>query len=320
MDATGQRKTLRMKYKDYYAALGVERDATPEQIKKAYRKLAHQYHPDISKDPEGEAKFKEVQEAYATLKDPEKRAAYDDLGRRPAGESFEPPPDWGQGFGRGENFSDVDLADLLAAFACARGGRGGRRSPRGPDAEANAQVTLVQVREGAEVDLRFNLPEYDARGLLHHVPRTFRVRIPKGAGDGQRLRLAGKGGPGRNGGPSGDLYIVIRLQPHPLYRVSGRDLYIDLPLTPAEAVLGASVEVPTLRGRVELKVAPGTASGRQLRLSRRGLPTADGGHGDLYAVVRIEVPPSPTARERELYAELAKVSAFNPRSHFSRKG
>lgn len=312
-----------MKYKDYYAALGVERDATPDQIKKAYRKLAHQYHPDISKDPQGEAKFKEVQEAYATLKDPEKRAAYDDLGRRPAGESFEPPPDWGQGFGHGENFSDVDLADLLAAFASGRGGRGGRgarRAQRGQDAEATAPVTLEQVNEGAEIDLRFNLPEYDARGLLHHVPRTFRVRIPKGAGDGQRLRLAGKGGPGLGGGPPGDLYIVIRLQPHPLYRVSDRDLYIDLPLTPAEAVLGASVEVPTLRGRVEIKVAPGTANGRQLRLSGRGLPTADGGHGDLYAVVRIEVPQSPTARERELYAELAKVSAFKPRSHFSRKG
>lgn len=308
-----------MKYKDYYAALGVERDATPEQIKKAYRKLAHQYHPDISKDPEGEAKFKEVQEAYATLKDPEKRAAYDELGRRPPGESFEPPPHWGQGFGDGENFSDVDLSDLLAAFAT-RGGARGRRAQRGQDAEASAPVTLEQVHEGAEVDLRLNLPEYDDRGLLHHVPRTFRVRIPKGAGEGQRLRLAGKGGPGRNGGPPGDLYIAIRLLPHPLYRVSGRDLYLDLPLTPAEAVLGATVEVPTLRGRVELKVAPGTANGRQLRLSGRGLPTADGGNGDLYAVVRIEVPPSPNARERELYAELAKASDFYPRSHFARKG
>lgn len=308
-----------MKYKDYYAALGVERDATPEQIKKAYRKLAHQYHPDISKDPEGEAKFKEIQEAYATLKDPEKREAYDELGRRPAGETFEPPPDWGHGFGHGENFSDVDLADLLAAFAAGRGGARARRAHRGQDVEAVATVTLEQVHDGAEIDLRFSLPEYDARGLLHHVPRTFRVRIPKGAIEGQRLRLAGKGGPGQNGGPPGDLYIVVRLQPHPLYRVSGRDLYLDLPLTPAEAVLGASVEVPTLRGRVELRVAPGTASGRQLRLAQRGLPTADGGHGDLYAVVRIEVPKSPSVRERELYAELAKVSDFNPRSHFLRK-
>lgn len=309
-----------MKFKDYYAALGVDRDASPEQIKKAYRKLAHQYHPDISKDPEGEAKFKEVQEAYATLKDPERRAAYDELGRRPAGESFEPPPEWGPGFSSEENFSDVDLADLLAAFAAARGGRQTRRPHRGQDVEAIAPVTLEQVHEGAEVDLRFNLPEYDARGLLHHVPRTFRVKIPRGTGDGQRLRLPGKGGPGLHGGPAGDLYVVIKLLPHPLCRVSGRDLYIDLPLTPAEAVLGAKVEVPTLRGRVELTVAPGTGNGRQLRLAGRGLPRTDGVHGDLYAVVRIDVPKSPSPRERELYAALAKVSDFNPRSHFPRKG
>lgn len=303
-----------MKYKDYYAALGVERNATPEQIKKAYRKLAHQYHPDISKDPEGEAKFKEVQEAYATLKDPEKRAAYDDLGRRPAGESFEPPPDWGQGFGHGENFSDVDLADLLAAFASARGGRGARRAQRGQDAEASAPVTLEQVNEGAEVDLRFNLPEYDARGLLHHVPRTFRVRIPKGAGDGQRLRLAGKGGRGFNGGPDGDLYLTIAYRPHPVFRVQDSDLYLDLSLAPWEAVLGATVQVPTLGGSVELRVPPDTPAGRKLRLSGRGLPRRGGPPGDLYAIVRIVVPVSATSAERDLYRQLADVSRFNARA------
>lgn len=309
-----------MKYKDYYAALGVARDASADEIKKAYRKLAHKYHPDISKDPDGEAKFKEVQEAYATLKDQEKRDAYDQLGRRPAGENFEPPPDWSQDFGGPGNFSDVDLADLLAAFAASRGGQQARRPHRGQDVEASATVTLEQVHDGAEIELRLNLPEYDARGLLHHVPRTFRVRIPKGASDGQRLRLAGKGGPGNHGGPAGDLYIVMKLEPHPLYRVSGRDLYLDLPLTPAEAVLGATVEVPTLRGRVELKVAAGTSSGRQLRLAKRGLPGPDDSHGDLYAVVRIDVPKSPNERERALYAELAQVSTFDPRAHFPRKG
>jgi curved DNA-binding protein len=314
---------MQMKYKDYYAALGVGRDASAEEIKKAYRKLAHKYQPDISSDPEGEAKFKEIQEAYATLKDGEKRAAYDQLGRRAPGESFEPPPDWGQdfgGFGGAENFSDVDLADLLAAFAAARGGHQTRRPHHGQDVEASVPVTLEQVHDGAEIEVRLNLPEHDAHGLLHHVPRTFRVKIPKGATDGQRLRLAGKGGPGLHGGPAGDLYIVMKLQPHPLYRVSGRDLYLDLPLTPTEAVLGATVEVPTLRGRVELKVAPGTAAGRQLRLAKRGLPAPHGGHGDLYAVAHIEVPKSPNARERELYAELAKASDFNPRAHFSQKG
>jgi curved DNA-binding protein len=152
------------------------------------------------------------------------------------------------------------------------------------------------------------------------VPRTFRVRIPKGATDGQRLRLAGKGGPGNHGGPAGDLYIVMKMQPHPLYRVSGRDLYLDLPLTPSEAVLGGGVEVPTPRGRVELNIAPGTTTGRQLRLARRGLPGADGEYGDLYAVVRIDVPKSPNERERALYAELAQASGFNPRAHFPPKG
>lgn len=309
-----------MEYKDYYAALGVERTADAKEIKKAYRRLAHKFHPDISKDPEGEAKFKEIQEAYATLKDPEKREAYDQLGRRPAGERFEPPPDWAQDFGGPGNFGDVDLADLLAAFAARRGGHQTRRPQRGQDVEATAAVTLEQVHDGAEIEFRLNLPEYDAQGLLHHVPRTFRVRIPKGAADGQRLRLAGKGGPGIHGGQAGDLYIVMKLVPHPLYRVSGRDLYMDLPLTPSEAVLGGEVEVPTLRGRVEMKIAPGTTSGRQLRLARRGLPAADGEHGDLYAVVRIDVPKSPGERERALYAELAKESHFNPRAHFPRKG
>lgn len=308
-----------MKYKDYYAALGVERNASADEIKRAYRKLAHKYHPDISKDSDGEAKFKEIQEAYATLKDQEKRDAYDQLGRRPVGESFEPPPDWAQDFGGPGSFSDVDLADLLAAFAARRSGRQARRPHRGQDVEATAPVTLEQVHDGAEIELRLNLPEYDARGLLHHVPRTFRVRIPKGAVDGQRLRLAGKGGPGNHGGPAGDLYIVMKMLPHPLYRVSGRDLYMDLPLTPSEAALGGTVEVPTPRGRVELKIAPGTTTGRQLRLARRGLPGPDGEHGDLYAVIRIDVPKSPGERERALYAELARVSNFDPRAHFRRK-
>jgi curved DNA-binding protein len=309
-----------MEYKDYYAALGVDRDASAADIKKAYRKLAHKYHPDISKDPEGEAKFKEIQEAYATLKDQEKREAYEQLGRRPAGERFEPPPEWAKDFGGPGSFSDVDLADLLSAFAARRGGQQARRPQRGQDVEASAPVTLEQVHDGAEIDLRLNLPEYDAQGLLHHVPRTFRVRIPKGATDGQRLRLAGKGGPGNHGGQAGDLYLVMKMLPHPLYRVSGRDLYMDLPLTPSEAVLGATVEVPTPRGRVELKIAPGTSTGRQLRLARRGLPGADGEHGDLYAVVRIDVPKAPGERERALYAELAQASNYNPRAHFPPKG
>jgi curved DNA-binding protein len=310
-----------MKYKDYYQALGVERDASGDAIKKAYRKLAHKYHPDISKDPKGEEKFKEIAEAYATLKDPEKRKEYDNLGRRPAGENFSPPPDWQQHFGAGSSaFDDVDLADILSAFR-----RGGGRARDdfampGQDYEAAARVTLEQVFQGAEIDVQAALPQTDAQGLPHRVPRTFRVKIPKGAADGQRLRLAGKGGAGRGGGRAGDLYIRLELAPHPLFRVDGRDLFLDLPLAPWEAVLGAAVEIPTLAGPVELSVKPGTTNGRRLRLPRRGLPSAHGDPGDLYVIVQIDVPKTVDAKSRELYEQLAKASGFDPRRHLTQGG
>lgn len=313
-----------MKFKDYYAVLGVARDASAADIKKAYRKLAHQYHPDVSSDPDGEAKFKEVAEAYATLKDDEKRAAYDELGSRPAGQDFQPSQGWRQHFGgRGfggngagdGRFDDVDLSDLFAAF---RGGRGS--SPHAPtpgqDFEVQATVTLEQIFAGAEIDVDLAIPETGQDGLPRRVSKTFRVRIPQGAEDGQRLRLSGKGGASRDGGASGDLYIVLALQPHPLYRVTGRNLAIDLPLAPWEAALGASVEVPTLAGTVEMTIAPGTSSGRRLRLAKRGLPTAGGSAGDLYAIVTIVLPTTLSARERELYEELKALSNVALRAHF----
>jgi len=314
-----------MKYKDYYQILGLERGASEADIKKAYRKLAHQYHPDISKDPKGEEKFKEVAEAYATLKDPEKRAEYDRLGRHPAGEEFAPPPEWQSHFGSGASFDDVDLADILAAFGRSAGARGGRQQAEsfampGQDYEVRTQVTVEQVYHGGEVDVHLDLPEYDAHGLMHRVPRTFRINIPKGAASGQRLRLPGKGGPGFNGGPPGDLYVSIEIAPHSLYRVSGRDLYLDLPLAPWEAVLGAQVQIPTPGGTVELKIHPGTTAGRKLRLGGRGLPVQRGAAGDLFAVVRIDVPNVTSARERELFEQLAAASAFNPRRHLTENG
>lgn len=316
-----------MKFKDYYQVLGIERNATLDEVKQAYRKLAHKYHPDVSKDPHGEEKFKDIAEAYTTLKDSEKRAAYDQLGRHRQGEDFVPPQDWQNefrgfgGFGKSDaSFADVDLADLLAAFAASRHGGGSqpksRRARHGQDYEVSVPITLEQIYEGAETDVTVALPEYDENGLLHHAQRTFRVRVPKGATDGQRLRLSGKGGQGINGGKNGDLYLVMSLTPHSLYRISGQDLYLDLPLAPWEAVLGASVEVPTLGGTVELKIAPGTTAGRQLRLAKRGLPTPSGGKGDLFAVVKIEVPTKPSPQERELLSQLAAVSSFNPRKHF----
>jgi curved DNA-binding protein len=310
-----------MKYKDYYQALGIERGASADEIKKAYRKLAHEYHPDVSKDPKGEEKFKEIVEAYATLKDPEKRKEYDRLGRHSAGENFSPPPDWGQQFGAGgTSFDDLDLADILSAFTSGRrgGGRGrGGFAVPGQDYEVNAPVTLEQISNGGEIDVNVELPEYDQHGLLRRVPRTFRVTIPRGAAAGHRMRLAGKGEPGRNGGKPGDLYVALEIAPHRLYRVSGRDLVIDLPLAPWEAVLGAVVQIPTLGGRVELSIKPGTTAGQRLRLAKRGLPSADGRVGDLYAIVHIEVPKTVTPRERELYEQLAEVSDFNPRKQFT---
>jgi curved DNA-binding protein len=309
-----------MKFKDYYETMGVDRTATADEIKKAYRKLAHKYHPDISKDAKGKEKFQEVQEAYATLKDPEKRQAYDNLGRHPAGESFTPPPDWQQRFHTGQSgFDDVDLSDLFAAFG--HGGRGGRARKNAPapgqDYEIVAPVSLEQIFRGGEIEVRAELPEYDQHGLAHRVARTFRITVPKGAADGQRLRLAGKGGPGSHGGRPGDLYVALAVQPHPLYRVTGRDLYIDLPLAPWEAALGAAVQIPTLAGTVELNIKPGTSAGQKLRLANRGLTSADGSVGALYAVVTIVMPKTLSARERELLEQLAAVSDFNPRQHFA---
>ena len=309
-----------MKYKDYYQVLGVERNADTEAIKKAYRKLAHKYHPDVSKDPAGEEKFKEIADAYQTLKDPEKRAAYDQLGRHQPGQDFQPPPDWGKQFGDTSfSFDDLDLADLFAGLAGGKrqaGRPGAAFKMPGQDYEVTAHITLDDAARGATVDLNLTVPERDEHGRLHRVERAFKARIPKGATDGQRLRLRGKGGKGAGGGPDGDLYLNIALHPHALYRVSGHDLYLDLPLAPWEAALGAVVEVPTLGGSVHLKVPPGTHAGQKLRLARRGLPKPDTGEGDMFAIVQIVVPTVLSERERTLFKELAEGSTFNPRGHF----
>lgn len=312
-----------MKYKDYYSVLGVERDAGADEIKKAYRKLARKYHPDVSKEPDAEEKFKAVAEAYETLKSPDKRAAYDQLGSHQPGQDFQPPPDWREQFGGAQfSFDDVDLSDLLAGLAGGRrhAGRQGAKIPLpGQDYEVTAHITLEEAYQGTLVDLNLSVPEYDKNGRLRRVPRAFKARVPKGATDGQRLRLPGKGARGFNGGRDGDLYLNIALQPHRLFRVSGHDLYLDLPLTPWEAALGATVDVPTLGGPVRLKVPPGTHAGQKLRLARRGLPRPRDAEGDLYAIVQIVVPAVLSERERALFKELADGSAFNPRGHFEQE-
>jgi curved DNA-binding protein len=311
-----------MKYKDYYRILGVERGASAEEIKKAYRKLARKYHPDVSKEADAEEKFKEVAEAYETLKSPEKRAAYDQLGSHQPGQDFQPPPDWGRQFGDSQfSFDDIDLADLLAGLAAGRRRPGGERIPiPGQDYEVTVHISLEEAYRGTEVDLQLAVPEYDENGFLHRVPRAFKARIPKGATDGQRLRVAGKGGRGFNGGRDGNLYLNIALHPHSLFRVSGHDLYLDLPLAPWEAVLGASVEVPTLGGPVRLKVPPGTHAGQQLRLAQRGLPKPKTGVGDLFVIPQIVVPTVTSEHERALFKQLADGSTFNPRGHFEQEG
>jgi len=309
-----------MKYSDYYAALGVERGASQEQIKKAYRRLAQKYHPDVSKEPDAEERFKQIAEAYATLKDAEKRAAYDDLGARPQGEEFRPPPEWTRQHGGNQQFSfdDVDFADLFTRFG-ARGGSpyGEHAAMPGQDFEVPVEISIDDAFRGTTLELQLSMPDYDASGRLHRVPHNVKARIPPGAVDGQRLRLPGKGSKGLNGGRQGDLYLDITLKPHPLYRATGHDLFVDLPLAPWEAALGAAVEVPTPAGAVNLKVPAGTSSGQKLRLSGRGLPKSRGGAGDLYAVAQIVVPPQATERERELFASLKEASSFDPRRHFT---
>ena len=299
-----------MKYKDYYAALGVPRDADLDQIKKAYRKLARQHHPDMSKASDAEARFKEAAEAYATLKDPEKRAAYDELGRRPVGEEFAPPPQWrgkeGGGGTSAQGFDDVDLADFLASL-----GRGQRPTRQGStpmpgrDFETSVRVSLEDAHRGATLNLELQ----DGEG-----GRTLQVTVPAGVSEGQKLRLRGKGGKGYAGGANGDIYLHISLAPHPVFRADRHDLYFDLALSPWEAALGAEIEVPTLDEPVLLTVPALTHSARKLRLRGRGLANGRGGRGDLYAVVHIDMPPSISERERELYQELANTSGFNPRA------
>jgi curved DNA-binding protein len=316
-----------MKYKDYYAILGVERGAGADDIKKAYRKLAQKHHPDVSKEAGAEEKFKEIAEAYQALKDPEKRAAYDQLGTGfQPGQDFRPPPDWERQFhtegtgGGGFSFEDLDLSDL---FESLRGGRGGRarqnRPIPGEDYEVRVQLTLEDAHRGTQIDLDLVVPEYGADGSMRRVPKKVTARIPKGATDGQRLRLRGQGGKGNNGGRDGDLYLDIELRAHPLYRPTGHDLYLDLPLAPWEAALGAAVEVPTLDGAVNVKIPPGTIAGRKMRIAKKGLPKPGGGEGDLYAVVQIVNPSVLNEREKALYEELRGQSHFDPRGHFARE-
>jgi curved DNA-binding protein len=312
-----------MKYKDYYKILGVERSASEDDIKKAYRKLARKFHPDVSKEKNAEEKFKEVSEAYEVLRDADKRKAYDTMGSYQPGQDFRPPPGWEQQFHAGgaggfQDFGDADLFDFLSGL-----GRGGFRTGRGgatirmpgQDYEVMAHLSVEEVARGIELEVPLAVTEMNEEGELQRSTRTIKVRIPKGATDGQRLRVPGKGGPGR-GGPDGDLYVNIQLRPHDLFKVSGHDLYLEVPVAPWEAALGAEVQIPTLDGRVTVRIPGGSRAGQKLRVRGKGLPKPGGADGDLYAVLQIVTPSVVNDREKELYRELERASSFNPRAHF----
>ncbi|HKJ77043.1 MAG TPA: DnaJ C-terminal domain-containing protein [Gammaproteobacteria bacterium] len=313
-----------MEYKDYYKILGVERDATQDDIKKAYRKLARKYHPDVSKEADAEDRFKEMHEAYEVLKDPEKRAAYDRLGARwQEGEEFRPPPDWDTGFEfSGGGFTDADAEQFSDFFESLFGGGGpfagfhdrtggGGFRMRGQDHHAKVQIRLEDAFHGTSREIHLDVPEVDAAGRVTTRQRTLRVRIPSGITEGRQIRLAGQGGAGVEGGPAGDLYLEIEFAPHPLFHADGKDIHVNLPIAPWEAALGGQVKVPTLGGSVDMKVPAGSRSGQRLRLKGRGLPGSP--PGDQYVVLQVVVPPAKTDEDRKLYEQMKEKMSFNPR-------
>ncbi len=309
-----------MQFKDYYETLGISRDASGDDIKRAYRKLARKYHPDVSKEPDCEAHFKDVQEAYEVLKDTDKREAYNRLGANwRHGDQFTPPehdPNFSYqsaGFRDSAEFSDF-FSSIFGAGAGAGGqhARGDGFRMRGQDRSTCIAVSLADSFQGATRSLSFAVPEVDARGEVQHKTKTINVTIPKGVTAGQRIRLVGQGGAGFNGGPHGDLFLEVEFEPHPHLHAEGRDIYLDLPLTPWEAALGAKVVVPTLGGKVEVAIGPGAQAGRKLRLAGRGLPGQPA--GDQYVVLKILVPEAHSEEQRALYREMARLMPLDPRA------
>ena len=317
--------------RDFYEVLGVARSASQDEIQRAYRKLARAHHPDVSKDPGAEERFKEIAEAYDVLSDPDTRRRYDAFGpdfrRVPEGAGAgtraragggagrggagagrprggQPPGDQGVWFSTGTG-DDADLGDLLGGLFSGQGRRGWGGPVPGADQEAEVELTVEELHRGG----RRTVTLYGPGG-----PRTLTVNIPAGVTEGQRIRLAGQGGRGSDGAPPGDLYLVVRIAGHPRYRVDRRDIHIDLPLSPWEAALGATVAIDTPGGEAKVKVPRGTSSGRRLRLRGRGLPNPKGKPGDLIAEARIMVPAKPTREEQRLFEQLASVSRFDPRS------
>jgi len=314
-----------MEFRDYYEVMGVARTATQDEIKRAYRKLARKYHPDVSSQADAEDRFKELGEAYEVLKDPEKRAAYDQLGKNwQQGQEFRPPPDWDAGFefsGGGPGAaSGAEFSEFFEAlFGQARSREGGSFRDfsgggrgRGEDHHAKVLISLEDSYTGATRGLTLQVPELTPDGHVRTRPRTLNVKIPQGIRAGQQVRLSGQGGPGRGGAPAGDLYLEVEFQAHPLYRLDGANVSLDLPIAPWEAALGATVKVPTPTGTVELKIPPGSQAGGKLRLKGRGLPGPS--PGDLYAVLTVVLPPADSDEARAVYEQMRDQLPFEPRA------
>lgn len=307
-----------MQFRDYYSVLGIPRTATADEVKRAWRKLARKYHPDVSKEADAGARMSELNEAYDVLGNADKRATYDRLGTRyAAGEDFSPPPGWNPGSdsaaARG-SAQDGDFSDFFESLFGARRGahpRGTEFAMPGEDRHARIEIDLQDAFDGATRELLIQTPELDERGALVMGERVLQVTIPRGVRAGQQIRLTGQGGAGSGGAPRGNLYLEVQFRPHALYRIDGRDLYLTLPLAPWEAALGAEVRVPTPAGPVDLRIPENTVPGARLRLKGRGIPGQT--PGNLYAIVEIALPPADSERKRELYQTMAREMAFDPR-------
>ena len=325
-----------MDFKDYYKTLGIERTASEEDVRKAYRKLARKYHPDVSKEPDAQARMRDINEANDVLRDKEKRAAYDALADRVAQGygagsdghgNYQPPPGWDQGFEfhRGPGAGPADHAEFSEFFSSVfgkgehRGAQSRQYRARGEDHHAAIEISVEDAIKGAEREIVLRALEVDTKGQPAYVNRTLSVKIPAGFRPGQFIRLAGQGMPGHGGEAPGDLYLEVRIAQHKLYRVEGRDLYMTLPVTPTEAALGAQVQVPTPGGGVvEVTVPPNARNGLKLRLKERGLPGEPAGH--LYLLLEIALPPADSEAARQAYEQLAKAAPFNPRRHLGTSG
>lgn len=307
-----------MDFKDYYKILGVEPDADLKTIKTAYRKLARKYHPDVSEDKDAENKFKNVAEAYAALKDAEKRAEYDELRKYARdGQHFEPPPGW-----RSSSNHSGDFSDFFESIFGAAGSRGPhahhetRFSFRGQDIETELPIFLEETLSDEKKTISFQLPHYDTNGQrLADVKKTLNVKIPKGVTEGERIRLKDQGGPGIGEGQNGDLYLHIRLVPHPLFDVEGHNLTITVPIAPWEAILGTKIEVPTLSGNINLTLPANSQTGKRMRIKGKGL-TSKTGMSDLYVLLKIVVPEQTDEETRQLWKTLSEKTLFNPRSEW----